>query len=122
MSGPPELLVEICRSSAAFDLHQKLELYQEADVPEYLAILQYEREIRWHFLERGSYRELTPDAQQIWKSRVFPGLWINAPALLEGKMQLVLEALQKGLDSEEHQAFVRKLAASKSARKRTKRK
>src|SRR5690348_3652325 len=36
LHGPAELLVEICRSSAAYDLHVKYELYQSAKVPEYL--------------------------------------------------------------------------------------
>src|SRR5256885_8011880 len=38
LHGVPELLTEICRSSAAYDLHVKLDLYQTAKVPEYLAI------------------------------------------------------------------------------------
>ena len=39
LAGTPELLTEICRSSVAYDLHVKLDLYQAAKVPEYLAIL-----------------------------------------------------------------------------------
>src|SRR6266487_269045 len=38
LAGSPELLVEICRSSAAYDLHQKFDLYREAGIQEYLAI------------------------------------------------------------------------------------
>src|ERR1700733_7692092 len=44
LAGVPELFAEVSLSSIAYDLHQKLELYQTARVPEYLAILVYERE------------------------------------------------------------------------------
>jgi hypothetical protein len=39
LHGIPELLAEICRSSASYDLHVKLDLYEAARVPEYLAVL-----------------------------------------------------------------------------------
>ena len=67
---------EISRSSAAYDLHQKLDLFEEARIPEYLAVLLYEQEIRWRGLVRGKYKLLTPDADGIWRSRIFPGLWL----------------------------------------------
>lgn len=72
LHGPAELLVEICRLSAAYDLHVKYDLYQAAKVPEYLAVLLYEREIRWHVLEGDAYRLLPPDADGLLRSRRFP--------------------------------------------------
>src|SRR5262249_6375242 len=45
LQGVPEFLAEVCRSRASYDLHVKLDLYQTARVPEYLAILLFEREI-----------------------------------------------------------------------------
>jgi Uma2 family endonuclease len=74
VSGPLEFVAEVCRSSASYDLHQKLELYEAVGVPEYLAVLLYEQEIRWHVLEEGAYRLLARDADKIWRSRIFPGL------------------------------------------------
>ena len=61
LHGIPELLAEIARSSASYDLHVKLELYQAVKVPEYLVILLFEREIRWHVLVNGRYQLLPPD-------------------------------------------------------------
>lgn len=113
LHGKPEFLTEICRSSTAYDLHQKLELFQAAQIPEYLAILLYEREIRWHILEGGVYQLLPPDADGIWRSRIFPGLWLDGQALLEGNLSQVLAKLQEGIRSPAHQAFVEKLAAAK---------
>lgn len=111
LRGTPEFLVEICRSSAAYDLHVKLDLYQAAGVPEYLAVVLFEKEIRWHVLVNGTYQLLPVDADGNWRSRVFPGLWLDGSALLTGNMAQVLARLQDGLQSPEHQAFVEKLQA-----------
>jgi Uma2 family endonuclease len=108
--GPPELAAEICKSSAAYDLHQKLALYQQAGVQEYLAVLIYEQEIRWHVLAGDTYQLLPPDADGVWRSRVFPGLWLDGAALVRGDAAGVLAKLQKGLASAEHRAFVEQLA------------
>ncbi|HVX59171.1 MAG TPA: Uma2 family endonuclease [Pirellulales bacterium] len=114
LHGPAELLVEICRSSAAYDLHVKYDLYQSARVPEYLAVLLYEREIRWHVLVDDAYQLLPPDADGLWRSRVFPGLWLDGQALLTGDTSRVLARLQDGLQSPEHAQFVERLAERRS--------
>jgi hypothetical protein len=113
--GIPELLVEVCLSSAAYDLHVKYDLYETAQVPEYLAVLLYEREIRWHRLSDGKYQVLPSDADGIWRSRAFPGLWLDGDALLARDMSKVLERLQQGIQSAAHQEFVSLLAANKAA-------
>jgi Uma2 family endonuclease len=115
LHGIPELLVEICRSSASYDLHVKLDLYQAARVPEYLAILLHEREVRWHVLNGDCYQILSPDEDGLVRSRIFPGLWLDGSALLAGKMQQVMARLQEGLRSPEHQAFVSELTRRKQA-------
>lgn len=116
LSGPPELIVEICRSSAAFDLHQKFHLYEEAGVPEYLAILLHEDEIRWHVLERKTYRPLQPDAGDIWKSHAFPGLWLDGKAIFANDMTQVLATLRNGLEGSEHREFMKGLASRKTGK------
>jgi hypothetical protein len=118
LHGVPELLTEVCRSSAAYDLHVKLDLYQAAGVPEYLAILLFEQEIRWHVLVAGKYQVLSPDTDGLWRSRIFPGLWLDGKALLAGDLQQVLARLQVGLQSPAHTQFVTQLAAKKAARPR----
>jgi hypothetical protein len=110
LHGVPELLAEICWSSVSYDLHLKLDLYQAARIPEYLAILLHEQEIRWHVLEGDQYRILPADVDGTWRSRIFPGLWLDGKALLAGNMPQVLARLQEGLASSEHQAFVTELA------------
>lgn len=114
IAGAPELLAEICLSSTSHDLHQKLHLYEAAGVQEYLAVLLKEKEIRWHALKSKKYQRLKPGADGIWRSRVFPGLWLDGDALLKSNMRRVLAKLQEGLASAEHEAFVEKLAKKKT--------
>jgi hypothetical protein len=114
LHGVPELLVEVCRSSASYDLHVKLELYQAAKVPEYLALLLFEREIRWHRLVGDHYEILSPDPDGLWRSRIFPGLWLDGLALLAGNLKQVLNRLDEGLRSPEHERFVAGLMARRS--------
>jgi hypothetical protein len=115
LGGLPELFVEICRSSAAYDLHQKFDLYESAGIPEYLAVLLHEREIRWHHLVNGTYQLLLPDADGIWRSQILPGLWLDGIALLAGDAVRLLAKLDEGLRSPEHQVFVDKLAQTRAS-------
>jgi hypothetical protein len=114
LHGVPELLVEVCRSTASYDLHIKLPLYETAGIPEYLAILLYEQEVRWHLLLDGRYQLLPPDPDGLLRSRIFPGLWLDSKALLDGNLQQVLARLQEGLNSPEHERFVADLEGRKT--------
>ena len=109
VEGPPELLVEIAHSTRAIDLHQKRQDYKEAGVREYLVVCLEKPELLW-FRFRPAGRIKTDD-HGVYRSRVFPGLWIDGPALLAWKRSQVLAVLRQGLDSPEHAAFVRRLKA-----------
>ena len=52
---------------------------------------------------------LKPDADGLIRSEVFPGLWLHVEALLQGNLAEVLSALQQGIASPEHAAFVDRL-------------
>src|SRR5205823_2044323 len=79
LKGAPELVAEIAHSNVAVDLGPKRRDYQRARTQEYLVVCLQERAIHWfHFPSR---RKLRPDKQGIWRSRVFPGLWLDGPAL-----------------------------------------
>ena len=106
LCGSPELLSEICNSTESIDLHQKLELYGEAGVQEYLVAIAKKKQIRWHQLVRSKYKLIAPDADGVFRSLVFPGLWLDTAALKRGDMKAVLASLRRGLDSPEHVAFV----------------
>jgi Uma2 family endonuclease len=115
VQGAPELAAEVCLSSTSYDLHQKKELYRSAGVDEYVAVLLSEKEVRWHRLVDGTYQVLGPTPAGIIQSAIFPGLWLNVPALLNGEMLQVLETLNEGLRSPEHGNFAARLTAQRRA-------
>ena len=51
------------------------------------------------------------DARGVIRSAVFPGLWLDVPALLAERTKEVLSTLQDGIASDEHAEFVRRLQA-----------
>lgn len=113
LQGAPELIAETSFTSASIDMHQKFALYERAGVQEYLVLLLHNKEIRWHRLVRGKYKKTSADASGIWRSRVFPGLWLDSQAFFADDMATVLATLQEGIASAEHERFVADLAQRK---------
>ncbi len=112
LEGAPELIVEIAASSASYDLHDKRRAYARNGVQEYLVIQTYEQRLDWFALHDDGYRLLQPDEQGILRSQVFPGLWLQPAAFWSGDLAALLAALQEGLASPEHAAFVEQLSAA----------
>jgi Uma2 family endonuclease len=110
IEGAPELVAEIATSSAAIDLGAKQNAYRRNGVQEYLVWQTFENRFSWFRLQAGEFVLVEPDGDGIIRSSVFPGLWLVVPALLEGKMIEVLNTLQTGLVTAEHQAFRQELA------------
>jgi Uma2 family endonuclease len=105
IQGGPELVAEVTASNVSYDLHDKLNAYRRNGVQEYLVWRTYDGEIDWFVLRDGRYEKLAPDAQGIYRSAVFPGLWLKADALLAGRLAEVLAVLQQGIASDEHVRF-----------------
>ena len=110
LQGAPDFLEETCVTSASFDLHQKLEVYQETGVQEYMAVILSRKEVRWHRLVNGRFEVQPAPADGVYRSAVFPGLWLDAAALLAGDLARVLAVVAQGTKSPEHAEFVRQLA------------
>ncbi len=110
-AGAPELVVEICLSSKSRDLGPKLELYRQAGVQEYLTVIVPASRVTCRYLDGGQYRAIEPDSAGVLRSRVFPGLWLDVPALFANDKARLWNTLQQGLNAEEHRGFVRELAA-----------
>jgi len=106
LAGPPELVVEIAASSAAYDLGVKRRVYARNGVQEYLAAQAYEQRIDWFVLREGVVEALQPDQNGILRSEVFPGLWLPVDGLWAGDLAALLSVLQQGVASPEHAAFV----------------
>ncbi|MEQ8970933.1 MAG: Uma2 family endonuclease [Coleofasciculus sp. C1-SOL-03] len=111
IEGAPELIVEIAASSVSIDLHQKLNVYRRNGVQEYLVWRVENGELDWFRLNAGEYVKVAPNSEGIICSVVFPGLWLNRSALLAGDLAKVLDVLQQGLASQDHQDFVQDLAS-----------
>ena len=109
IEGAPELIVEVAASSAAYDLHDKLKVYQRNGVKEYLVWRVYEQELSWFRLSEGEYISVSVDENGVIKSQVFPGLWLAVKFLIDGNLAEVLNLLQQGLASSEHQTFLSQL-------------
>ena len=105
VEGPPELVVEVAASSAAYDLHDKLRVYRRNGVLEYVVWRVHDRAVDWFVLTDDEYRPLLPDAHGVLHSPHFPGLRLAVHALLAGDMTGVLATLQAGLGTPEHAAF-----------------
>jgi len=71
--------------------------------------------VDWFALREGRYESLPLDPSGIYRGGVFPGLWLDAAALIRGDMQPVAQVQQEGLASPEHMAFVAQLQAVHSA-------
>jgi Uma2 family endonuclease len=110
LEGPPELIIEIAASSASYDMHSKRQVYRRNGVQEYLVFLTLEEEVVWFCLDDGDYRLLTPDDQGVFRSRVFPGLWLRAQHMWSGDLAGLMDTLQQGLASQEHVDFAARLA------------
>jgi Uma2 family endonuclease len=108
VEGGPELSTEVSASSVSYDLHEKLQVFWRHGVQEYVVWRVYDAAIDWFV--RGA-QGFEPLALQdgIYKSRVFPGLWLDAGAMLAGNMAQVLAVLQKRLATPEHAAFCQEL-------------
>ena len=104
VEGPPELIVEVAASSAAYDLHDKLRVYRRNGVLEYVVWRVHDRSVDWFVLTDDEYRPLAPDAHGVLHSPNFPGLRLAVDALLAGDVTGVLSALQAGLGTPEHAA------------------
>ncbi|MCB0117087.1 MAG: Uma2 family endonuclease [Caldilineaceae bacterium] len=105
--GSPDLVIEVAASSAAYDLHQKLRVYQRSGVREYLVFVAYEQEARWFHLVDGEFQPITADDEGVLRSRLFPGLWIHPDHVWQNDFAAMQTLLQAGLDSPEHVEFVK---------------
>lgn len=109
IEGAPELVVEIAASTASIDLRDKKRVYRRNGVKEYIVWQVMDERFDWFSLQDGEYVSLTPDAEGMIRSGVFPGLWLAVSALLAGDMLQVSATLQTGLSCSEHQQFVQQL-------------
>jgi Uma2 family endonuclease len=109
VENAPELVCEVSSSTVSIDLHAKFRVYQRNRVREYIVWRVLDREIDWFVLRAGKFQRLRPDSSGVLRGKVFPGLWLDAPAIMRGDLAAVLKTLDAGLDSQAHKDFVKRL-------------
>lgn len=111
--GAAELIAEISASTTQLDLNEKLDVFEQNGVLECIVWRTEDQEIDWFFLKNGKYQPLARAKDGLFKSKAFPGLWLDAEAMIAGDKLKLLDTLQKGIASPEHRRFVAKLRAKK---------
>ena len=114
IEGAPELIVEIAGTSANYDMHDKKFVYARNGVREYLVVLTYDQTVHWFVLHDGEYEELSLTTDGLLQSQFFGGLWLKPAALWANNLAEILAALQQGLASPQHAAFVERLVHTKN--------
>ncbi len=115
IEGAPELTAEVSSSSVSYDLGDKLDAYRRNGVREYVVWRVLDGEIDWFVNRGGRFERMTPSADGILRSTVFPGLWIDPAALARGDLAAAFAVLQQGLNSPEHAEFVARLEPPRTA-------
>ena len=77
IGGAPELVVEVAASSRSIDLGAKLADYERAGVLEYLVVTLDPDDVFWHVRRDDRLVRVPPDADGLYRSGVFPGLWLD---------------------------------------------
>jgi Uma2 family endonuclease len=108
--GAPELVAEVSVSRAEVDRGPKLRAYEAAGVREYILWRVLDQLLEWFVLREGRFELLAPGEDGILRSEIFPGLWLDAAALLRDDTATLFRVVQAGLASPEHGEFVQRLA------------
>jgi Uma2 family endonuclease len=113
--GAPELVVEVAHASRALDLGAKRADYERAGVLEYVVATIDPADVHWHIRQGDRLVRVPPGPDGLYRSEVFPGLWLDPAALLALDGRALLATLERGLATPEHAAFVAHLAAARGA-------
>jgi Uma2 family endonuclease len=114
LGGAPELIVEVASSSRKIDLGPKFEDYQRAGVREYVVVGIDPEEVFWFVRRDVRLVPLPPGPDGVFRSEVFPGLWLDPGALFADDIDRLIATLDQGLAAPEHADFVALLAARRA--------
>jgi hypothetical protein len=82
-------------------------------VKEYVVWRVLDKTVDWFTLVGKRYKPMPRSSDRMYKSRVFPGLWLDAEALIAGNLANVFEAAQEGIASVDHQDCVDRLSEAR---------
>ena len=113
--GAPELVAEVSKATRYVDLGSKKADYERAGVQEYLLRAIDPDEIFWFAQAQGELVRRSIEADGLYRSTVFPGLWLDPVALLKGDRRRLRAVVDLGCATPEHAAFVARLAAGRKS-------
>ena len=117
LRGSPDFACEVREGGdGCVDLNAKRLAYEQAGLGELLVVLLDKPwRVRWLSLVHGAFADVHPDpADGLFKSRVFPGLWLDVDALFADDLQRLSAAVERGCATPEHAAFVERLGQSEA--------
>ena len=117
LAGGPELIVEVADTSRTIDLGPKRRDYERTGVQEYVVVALDPEEVYWHVRRGDNLVSVPAGADGLYRSEVFPGLWLDPDALLASDASGLLAALEPGLRTPEHEQFVARLAEIRAQNK-----
>ena len=106
IGGAPELVIEVANTSRATDLGPKLADYERAGALEYIVFAIDPDEVYWHVRQGDRLVRIHPDPDGLYRSKTFPGLWLDPVALFFDDRPRLIAVLERGFATEEHAAFV----------------
>ena len=113
IGGPPELIVEVSKATRYVDLGPKLHDYERAGVLEYVVCAIEPDEVFWYGQEQGVLVPKLVGEDGLYRSTVFPGLWLDPVALLKGDRRRLRAVVDLGCATAEHTDFVARLAVAR---------
>lgn len=102
--------MEVARSSRKIDLGAKKLDYEMAGVLEYVIVECEPDRLHWFVLRTGRFEPVKPGEDGVFRSEVFPGLWLNPKAFFEENLEAIAAGVELGVATPEHAAFVPRLA------------
>src|SRR5262249_14219646 len=110
VAGVPELIVEVAHTSRYTDLGPKFDEYERLGVLEYVVRSVEPDEVLWFVLRAGRFVDHSAGSDGIYRSEVFPGLWLDPNALLASDVRRLQSVVERGCATPEHAAFLARLA------------
>jgi Putative restriction endonuclease len=111
IAGPPELVVEVSKATRLVDLGPKPRDYERGGILEYVVRTIEPDEIFWYGQQAGALVRRSVGEDALYRSMVFPGLWLDPAALLNGDTRQLRAVVGMGCATPEHSAFLALLAS-----------
>ena len=107
--GTPALILEVSDTGAEVGLGEEFNVYEAVGVQECIVADAEFQKISWFHMYNGKYQLLEPGKDEVYRSKLFPGLWLDVDAVYQYATKRFREVMQAGLQSPEHAEFVEKL-------------